>query len=152
MSASFRILNTPQMREFSASDYAMTERMEGARAFARVRHAQRALRLKRGTAIHSRAEQVFVRHRDPADERADDADQSLIGAADEEVFQRGGAVVALFRGAVDGAVVVAGEAADRFGGEDVDIDHMWAEVGDEAHGRRDHPLVPPLLLLAIGGL
>ena len=48
-----------------------------------------------------------VGHRDAAGDAADDADEALVGAADEQVFEMRAAVELLFRRAVDGAVVVA---------------------------------------------
>jgi uncharacterized protein YjbJ (UPF0337 family) len=58
---------------------------------------------------------VPVRHRDAAGDAADDADQSLVGAADEEVGEVRAAVEVFFRRTVDGAVLMAGEADDRDG-------------------------------------
>ena len=55
---------------------------------------------------------MAVRHRDAAGDAADDADEALVGAADEQVLQVRGAVELLVGRAVDRAVVVAGEADD----------------------------------------
>ena len=50
---------------------------------------------------------VPVGHRDAAGDAADDADQALVGAADEEVVEMRAAAELLVRRAVDRAVFVA---------------------------------------------
>src|SRR5262245_33708029 len=72
---------------------------------------------------------VPVCHRDAADDRADDAAVALVGAAEEHILEVRRAVKLFVRRAIDGAVRMAGKAADRRGREHVGLDHPAAEVG-----------------------
>ena len=83
-----------------------------------------------------------VGHRDSAEDRADDAHQPLVVAAEEKVLQVRGAVVALLRGSVDRAAIVPRVTADGGRREHVRFDHGTAEVGHETNRRSDHFIVP----------
>ena len=87
---------------------------------------------------------VHIRHADAAGDGADDAHEPLVGAADEEVVEVGAAVELLLRRAVDGAVVVAGEADDCRRGEHIGVDDPSSVVLAETdYFRRlsfEHPL------------
>ena len=93
-------------------------------------------------------EAVAIGHADAAEDRADDTDEALVGTAEEEVAQVGGAIEPFVGCAVDGAVVMPGEAADRLGGEDVSRDGEASEVRHEADGGGDGGVV----LLDLSGL
>lgn len=60
-----------------------------------------------------------IGHRDAAEHRADDAEKALIGAGQIDIFQVGAAVFDLVRGAVDGAVQMAGVFTHRARSEHV---------------------------------
>ena len=102
----------------------------------RCRASRLRRRRLRAVDAYSPAEQCRLAIDDAADHRADDADEALVGAADEQVLQVRRAVELLFGRAVDRAVLVPGEAANRRRREHVGVDHAAAEVGHEAHGRR----------------
>lgn len=92
---------------------------------------------------------MFVGNGDAAEHCADDTEESLVGAAEEQVFQGCEAVDKFFRCTVDAAVVVSGEAADGARGEYVSIDDMRAKVGDVFEGALDDAIVPELFFAGV---
>jgi len=96
------------------------------------------------------AQAMPIRHTNAAGDRANDADEALVGAADEEVLQMRHAVNLFVRRAVDGAVVVAGEANDRRRRKHIGVDNMPTVIGDESHRRGRDSVVPPQLFESVG--
>ncbi len=84
-----------------------------ARDDAERRHEEKEGILSKGTVMRTalgvcrllwlRLQAVSVRHADSADDRSDDADESLVGAAQKQIRQMGRAVELLVRGTVDRA-------------------------------------------------
>src|SRR5687768_14540384 len=93
---------------------------------------------------------VAVGHGDAAGDAADDADEALVGSANEQVFEMRAAVELLFRCAVHRAVIVARVANDRGGSEHVGVDDAAAVIGDEPYGRLGDPVVPAELFETVG--
>ena len=91
---------------------------------------------------------MAVCHRNPADDRADDSDEPLVGPAQEQIAQVCCSVEFLLWSTVDCAVVVRGESPNGFGGEHIGIDDVTAKVRNEAHAR-GHGRVVPIVLLTL---
>src|SRR3954464_4524428 len=89
---------------------------------------------------------MLVRHRDAAHDAADNADETLVSAADEEVLQVCAPIELLRRSAVDGSIIMAGESHDRGGRKHIGVDHMPAIIGHEPNRRFLYPIVPPKFL------
>ena len=89
---------------------------------------------------------MAVCHRNPADDRADDSDEPLIGPAQEQIAQVRCSVEFLLGSTVDCAVVVRGESPNGFGGEHIGIDDVTPKVWNEAHARGHSRVVPMVLL------
>src|SRR5262245_52294443 len=70
----------------------------------------------------SHLEAVPVGHRDSAGDAADDANEALVGAANEKILQVRAAVELFLRRAVYRAIVVAGETHDCGRSEHIGID------------------------------
>ncbi len=84
---------------------------------------------------------VSIGHADPADDRADNSNESLVRSAEKEVGQMGGSVQLLVGCTVDGPVVMPGEASNRLGGEHVGVDHVAPEIGHESNSGRHRVVV-----------
>ena len=81
-------------------------------------------------------------HRDAAHHCADDADVSLISAAEEKIVEVRCAVELFVGRTVHRSVVVPGESLDRLGSEDVGVNHVRTEVGSEPDTRCNAFVVP----------
>lgn len=77
---------------------------------------------------------MHIRHADAADDTANNSDKTLIGAADEEVFEMRAAIELFFGRAVDRAALVPGEADNGGGREHIRIHHPMPVVGHKPDG------------------
>ena len=92
---------------------------------------------------------MFIGDGDPTEHGANDAQKSLVGTAEKQVFQRRKTIHKFLGGTIDAAVVVSGEATDGARGEDIGIDHMRAKIGDVFQCTIDDAVVPELFFAEV---
>ncbi len=76
---------------------------------------------------------MHVGDRDAADDGTDDANKALVGAAQEQVLQMGGAIQFLVGRTINRPVVMRCEPSDGFGSEHIGIDDVLSKIGDEPY-------------------
>jgi hypothetical protein len=86
---------------------------------------------------------MLVCHRNSANDRADDSNESLIRSTKKEIVQTCCAVELLFRSTINSSVVVGGESPNCLGSKDIGVDNMTSKIGHESNGCRDRFIVPP---------
>ena len=84
---------------------------------------------------------MLVGHGYPADDRADDANEALVRAANKQVLEMCGAVELFFRCAIDCAVVVPCKPSNGRWSKHVGVDNVPTEIGHESHRRFSGPFV-----------
>ncbi len=85
---------------------------------------------------------MLVRHGDTAHNGPHDPDEALVGTAKKKIVESSGAIQLLVGGAVNRPVVVRGETSNGFGGKNIGVDNMPAEVGHEPYSRCNRFVVP----------
>ncbi len=89
---------------------------------------------------------MSVGHADPADDRSHDSDEPLVGATEKHVGQVSGPVELFVGSPIHCTIVVPRESPDRFGREDVRVDHIGPKIGHEPYGGGDRFIVLPYFL------
>lgn len=85
---------------------------------------------------------MHICHADAADDAADNSNKSLVGAANEEVFEVRAAIELFFGRAVDRASFVPGEADYGGGRKHVGINHAMSIVGHKTDSGLGDSIVP----------
>ena len=84
---------------------------------------------------------MSIGHRYSAEDRTNDTEKTLIGAAHKEGFYGRRAVQPLFGRTVDGTIVVLRKMPDGFRGKYIDINHVSANVRHKPYHRGNDVIV-----------